>query len=145
MTDALQLLREHDDPAQAEAPRDFDRRAAETRFVKMAELIVAAFPESSFETGKAIQDAAFHGEVRLVLGRGCREHAVVRTSNFGGFVGIHDDAHSLNRDQRHRLLTLFADYGYTFIPEKTLALPYEGGNAALRGLADWWDRYFEWL
>ncbi|HYF37905.1 MAG TPA: hypothetical protein VD994_21565 [Prosthecobacter sp.] len=145
MTDDLQLLRDADDPRRAEAPSGFDRRAAEARFAKMAEMIVAAFPESTFETGKAVQDAAFHGQVRLVLGRGCQEHALIRASNFGGFVAIHDDAHSLSREQRHWLLTLFPDQGYTFIPEKVLALPYDGGNPDLRALPDWWERYFEWL
>jgi hypothetical protein len=143
-SDYLPLLRAHDDADHAEAPRGFDRREAERRFVRLAEEMVAAFPESTFETGSAIQDASFHGEVRLVLGRGCREHALVRASNFGSFVAIEDEGRSLGREERQWLLVLFEAHGYTFIPEKVLTQPYDGDHPDLTG-RDWWERYFEWL
>lgn len=143
MTDYLQLLKAHDDPRYSEYPPAFDLEVAEARFTKMAEEIVAAFPGSRFETGVEIQDASFHGQIFIASdGR----FALVRVSNFGGFVtfsGCDDDC--LTATARDGLLAIFAAHGYTFIPPDVLATPYDGANRGVTGFRDWGCRYFEWI
>jgi hypothetical protein len=143
MTDYLQLLKRHDDPRHAEQPPDFDRAAAELRFTKMANEILGAFPGSRFETGAEIQDASFHGQIRVRLGD---RFALVRVSNFGRFIALcGDDDDCLTTDARDRLLAIFTTHGYLFIPSDALAIPYDGENAGVAGFKDWGYRYFEWV
>lgn len=124
----LQLFKAHDDPRHSEHPPSFDFAAAEVRFTKMAEEILTAFPGSRFETGVEIQDASFHGQI-FVASAG--RFALVRVSNFGGFVTFFgDDDDCLGAKARERLLGVFAKHGYTFLPPEALALalasPYDG-------------------
>ncbi len=101
MPDYLRLLKAHDDPQHSEHPPGFDYVAAEARFVMMAEEIVSLFPGSRFETGTAIQDASFHGQI-FVASAG--RFALVRVSNFGRFVTFSgDDADCLSTESHDRL------------------------------------------
>ena len=54
----------------------------------MTEEILTAFPGSRFETGVEIQNASFHGQI-FVASAG--RFALVRVSNFGGFVTFFGD------------------------------------------------------
>ncbi len=143
MTDYLQLLKSHDDPRHSEHPRGFDRAAAEVRFTKMAREILSAFPGSRLETGTEIQDASFHGQI-FVASAG--RFALVRVSNFGGFVTFFgDDDDCLSAEAAERLQGVFAAHGYTFIPPEVLSAPYDGTCPGVSGFPDWGYRYFEWI
>jgi len=143
MIDYLQILRAHDDPCHAEQPPAFDRSAAELRFTKLADEIVAAFPGSRFETGTEIQDASFHGQI-FVASAG--RFALVRASNFGRFVTFFgDDDDCLTPEARVRLLGAFVAHGYIFIPADVLSAKYDGANPGVSGFRDWGYRYFEWI
>ena len=143
MTDYLQLLKTHDDPRNSEQPRGFDRDAAEARFTKMAEEIIAAFPGSRFETGMEIQDASFHGQMFIAsAGR----FAPVRVSSLGGFVAFcGDDDDCLTAEARGGLLGTFAAHGYTFIPQDVLSAAYDGACRGVSGFRDWGYRFSEWI
>ena len=65
--DYLKLLEEHDHTRRCEYPPSFDLKAAEERFAHLAEELIAAYPGSTFETGAAIQDASFHGQIFLAF------------------------------------------------------------------------------
>ena len=143
MTDYLQLLKEYDDPQHSEHPAGFDYAAAEARFSMMAEEILSAFPGSRFETGAEIQDASFHGQI-FVASAG--RFALIRTSNFGGFVTFFgDDDNCLSTDAMEKLLGTFAKHGYKFIPTEALSTPYDNACLGVSGFRDWGDRYFEWI
>lgn len=143
MTDYLPLLKAHDDALHSEQPPGFDRYAAEVRFTKMAEEIASAFPGSRFETGAEIQDASFHGQI-FIASAGAL--ALVRVSNFGGFVTFFgDDDDCLSAEARDRLLGTFAAHGYTFIPPDALSTPYDGSCRGVSGFRDWGYRFFEWI
>lgn len=141
MPDYLQLLKAHDDARHSEHPQGFDYSVAEARFTKMAEEIVSVFPGSRFETGALIQDASFHGQIFVATGGG---FALVRVSNFGGFVTFFDDDR-LTAETRDSLLGVFAAHGYTFIPPDVLATPYDGACSGVSGFPNWSYRYFEWI
>ena len=143
MTDYIQLFKAHDDPGHSEHPRGFDYAAAEVRFTKMAEEILSAFSGSRFETGVEIQDASFHGQIFVAS---ADRFALVRVSNFGGFVTFFgDDDDCLSAEARERLLGAFAKHGYTFSPPEALAAPYDGTCSGVSGFPDWGYRYFEWI
>lgn len=144
MIDYLQLLRAHDDPRPqySEHPPGFDHSTAEACFTKMAEVIVAAYPGSRFETGAEIQDASFHGQIFVAS---TDKFALVRVSNFGGFVTFEDDDDCLTIEAREGLLGTFAAHGYTFIPPVILAEPYDGACPGVSGFRNWGYRYFEWI
>jgi hypothetical protein len=143
MTDYLQLLKSYDDAHCAEYPSVFDLATAEARFTKMAVEIVAAFPGSRFETGAEIQDASFHGQIFIASSS---RFALVRVSNFGGFVTFFgDDDDCLTTDEHDRLLRIFATHGYRFIPPDVLSAPYDGACPGSSGFPDWGYRYFEWI
>jgi hypothetical protein len=142
MTDYTSLLKVHDDPRNAEWPPGFDLSAAETKFTKMAKEIVAAFPGSHFETGTAIQDASFHGQIFVAL---AGDFASLRVSNFGSLATVTDEDDCLDAVSRSRLLDTLAAHGYTFIPADILDQPYDGTNPGVTGFRTWWCRYFDWL
>ena len=143
MIDYIHLLKAHDDPRNSEQPPAFDRRAAESRFTKMAEEIVSDFPGSGLETGGAIQDASFHGQIFVAIGG---KFALIRVSNFGSLVTFFgDDEDCVSPEARNRLLAKFLAHGYTFIPPDALSAPYDGANPGVSGFRDWGCRYFEWI
>lgn len=144
MQDYLKLLQDHDHARWCEYPPFFDLRAAETRFIGMAEELVTAFPGTKYETGAEIQDASFHGQVFLEF----EGFAIlIRASNFGRFITFFDDEeHLLLPEETHRgLLELFIRHGYQFIPPDLLSTPYTGKCKGVSGFRDWGYRYFEWL
>lgn len=142
--DYLQLLEEHDHPRRCEYPPSFDLKAAEERFTQLAEELIAAYPGSTFETGAAIQDASFHGQVFLAY-EGLS--VLIRVSNFGRFVSFCDDEDHLLLPQEAlcQLLELFNKQGYRFIPPEVLSMPYTGECKGVSGFRDWGYRYFEWI
>jgi hypothetical protein len=144
MHDYLQVLQEHDDAQRCEHPRSFDLQAAEERFIRMAEELVAAYPGTKFETGAAIQDASFHGQVILVV-EGLS--VLIRVSNFGRFISFLDDEDHLllPEETLRQLLNLFIQHGYQFIPPEVLSSPYTGKCKGVSGFRDWGYRYFEWI
>jgi hypothetical protein len=143
MVDYIAFFKAHDDPVYSEEPPSFDRDAAEARFTKMATAIVREFPGSRFETGVEIQDASFHGQV-FVTSSG--KSALIRVSNFGGFVTFFGgDYDGLGTDTRDKLLVTFAEIGYTFIPPDVLLAPYDGECRGVSGFRDWRYRFFEWI
>ncbi|HCN28541.1 MAG TPA: hypothetical protein DIT64_07185 [Verrucomicrobiales bacterium] len=142
--DYLKLLEEHDHTRRCEYPPSFDLKAAEERFAHLAEELIAAYPGSTFETGAAIQDASFHGQIFLAF-EGLT--ILIRASNFGRFITFFDEEeHMLLPDEtRCWLLELFIKHGYRFIPPEVLSMPYTGECKGVSGFRDWGYRYFEWI
>ena len=127
MTDYLQLLKAHDDPRNSEHPPGFDHAAAEIRFTKMAEEIVYAFPGSRFETGVEIQDASFHGQLFIAS---AGKFALVRASNFGGFVTFFGDDDCLSAEQESDCLACLPSmathsFHLRLCPRRTMGLVLE--------------------
>ncbi len=146
----LHILRRHDDPVRWEWPRDFDYEAAERRFLAfVADLQRACGLRLDAETGAAIQDASFRGQVFL-RGRLLRneldpeETVVLRVSNWGELATVSDEA-AIHPAALVRIKAVLEHAGYLYIPPRVLALPYTGENPGVTGIATWWIRYFDWV
>jgi hypothetical protein len=112
------LLKEHDDPVNWEWPDGFDYKQATAKFAAFVELLGVEFDAKlTPETGVQIQDASFHSQV-FVSPAGS-DRFVIRFSNFGEMVAIHDDA-NVDSEVFKKLVKMFADHGYNYIPSDVL-------------------------
>ena len=135
---------------QWEWPPGFDSEATERRFLAFATALERACGlRLDVETGAAIQDASFLGQVFLrgpllqkELGR--EETFLLRISNWGEMATISDEA-ALHPAALRRIKAVLGQFGYVYIPPRVLALPYTGENPGVTGIATWWIRYFDWV
>jgi len=143
----IELLREQDDPTNAEAPPGFDRAAAESDFVTFAKHLNSVLGvECEFETGAMIQDASHHGSIRLPQSFLMESDTIsVRLSNFGRFCSVYNDDTVLKPDVLQTIKRLASEHGYIYIPSRVLGLTYDGKNPGVSGFRDWGERFFDWI
>ena len=135
------LLKEHDDPVNWEWPDGFDYKAATAKFAAFVELLEVEFDAKlTLESGVKIQDASFHSQV-FVSPAGS-DRFVIRFSNFGEMVAINDDA-NVDSAVFQKLLKMFLDHGYNYIPSDVLNESYSGSNPGVDGIETWWIRFFD--
>jgi len=144
---ARALLQDLDDPIRAEAPAHWDRRAAEATFVALARALEQrlGYP-CAYETGSSIQDASFHGQIRLPREVLTDEYIVqLRASNFGHLATIYDDDTVVERDARATIVSTLDEFGYVYIPSDVVNAPYTGRNRGVSGFRTWGERFFDWI
>jgi len=144
---AQALLEDLDDPVRAEAPPRWDRRAAETTFVALAQTLEQRLGyRCAYETGAFIQDASFHGQLRLPRELLTDEYIVqLRASNFGNLATIYDDDTVVKQGARATIVSTLAEFGYIYIPIDVLNIPYTGRNPGVSGFRTWGERFFDWI
>ena len=141
------LLRKYDDSHFIEYPAGFDLIAAQQRFSRLAQAMAEEIgTDLSVESGVAIQDASYHGEISLPdrLKSDPETVVAVRISNFGSFASITGEE-ALASGVSERLLSLLSRHGYTFVPEWALDRDYDGSIPATIGIRTWWIRFFDYL
>jgi len=144
---AWALLEDLDDPVRAEAPPRWDRRAAEAIFVALAQALEQRLGyQCAYETGSSIQDASFHGQLRLPRELLMDEYIVqLRASNFGHLATIYDDDIVVKQDARATIVSTLEEFGYIYIPSDVLNTPYTGRNPGVSGSRTWGERFFDWI
>lgn len=140
----LALLKGYDDPRSLQAPAGFDYLEATGRFLGLAHDITRIVgPECDIEVWPAVQDASFHGEIRLpdaVLTT--PDGVFVRASNFGNLVTAFDADESIRPDVLAALRGLADRHRYRYVPSAALRRPYTGRHAGTASIRDWGGRFF---
>jgi hypothetical protein len=141
------LLEQLDDAEHAEAPPNWDRQAAEARFVALAPALEQrlGYP-CPYETGALIQDASFHGEISLphdILTK--NDGVTLRTSNFGRMAAIYGDETVVRPEALATVVATLEEHGYTYVPSAVLMAPYTGKDPGVEGFTTWMDRFFDWV
>ena len=155
--DYLRVLEAHDDLRLWYGPADLDYEAAERRFLDFARELQETFGvECWVESGAAVQDASFLGQITLppdcfnVRDR-VTDPVLLRVSNWGNLATVYDDT-ALEPEWLEQIKAVLERFGYQYIPPSVLQRPYR--RMRLRGLArpnmpgrrlTWWDRYFDYL
>jgi len=69
----------------------------------------------AYETGAFIQDASFHGQLRLPRELLTDEYIVqLQASNFGHLATIYDDDTVVKQDARATIVSTLAEFGYIY-------------------------------
>lgn len=135
------LLYKHDHPTRLECPFWFSRRLAEKRLEAVHRALADGLDDPvEAESGVQIQDASFHGEIRLGVFDG--EIVVIRFSNFGQMVAVSGED-CISGAMLDQIKAIFAEHGYVYVPLGELGA-YAGRNRGIDGIESWWDRYFDW-
>jgi hypothetical protein len=100
---------------------------------------IGAGQHLELETGSLIQDASFHSQILLPS-----NPPRIRFSNFGDMVSVRDEK-SVSPGFLAVIRRLCEQFGYVYIPEEVLKQPYTGKNPGVRGIRNWWTRYFDWV
>lgn len=177
MDDAALLaeLARLDDPIFAEYPggwAHWNQAAAEAQFLRLVDTLAArlgcptrqGIPSSRdpdydrvrertlcYETGAYIQDASFHGDIRLPqaaqTAEAIAEDAVVglRTSNFGHLAALYDDDAKVRPAALATIIGTLEELGYVYVPSRLLDQPYSGQNRGVNGFQTWGMRYFDYI
>jgi hypothetical protein len=143
----LALLMGYDDPRSLEVPAGFDYLEATGRFLRLAHDITRiAGPDCDIEVWPAVQDASFHGELRLPPDVLTEDYGVlVRASNFGNLITLYDADDVVKPPVRDQLRRLFDRHGFRYVPAAVLRRPYNGRHAGTTSIRDWGERYFDYL
>lgn len=143
LTDYIQLLERHDDPVLAEYPDGFNYKEAERRFYEFVTDFAGQWDRPlDSETGVLIQDASFHGLIRVPLVND--EHVSVWFSNFGDMATFAEEV-TVPDSLKQTLITLFEKHRYVYIPYEILEKPYSGKIPGVTGFKTWWRRSFDWI
>jgi hypothetical protein len=162
--EALQCLRELDDPVNVERPESFDPAATAARFATLVEYLDSVFVcRCATDAGPDhVQDASFYGTIIIpAAATNSGADIAIRVSNFGTLavyaieqLGVYDDAERdvlLDPGDRARVETALADTGHVVVPESVLWNEYDGANDSWKThFADettptWFVRYFDWV
>ena len=132
------LLMDLDAQEPRECATNFDHAESISRFHKVREALETEFQtQLPYESGPAIQDAAFHSWVALPSPKG---PASVRFSNFDALVAVWGDDETVPTDLLERAVGVLERHGYTFVPFSLLKQPHEEPD-----IPDWWARFFEYV
>src|SRR6059058_995081 len=126
----IALLRDLDTPEHTERPPGFDQRAADASFRAMAHALAAALGVSALdlEGMESIQDAGFHGEIRLpdaVLNPGAAGPALISVSNFGRLAAVRPEV-QIRSERLRAIREVFTAHGYVYVPGALQDGPYDG-------------------
>jgi hypothetical protein len=138
----LESLKKLDSSAHPEAPDVFDRGEAEATFLMLADHLRSLFPSVSAESGAAIQDASFHGQI--VLRRG-DSYVSIRASNFGRLVTMVDEDSVLRDVEVSFVRAAFGRFRYVYVPHALLAAKYDGACRGVSGFRDYFGRFFDYI
>ena len=144
----IELLRKLDEPDHTERPPRFDWRAADAAFRAMANELAPALGVSTLDVEgiESIQDASFHGEIRLpesLLNPGAEPPALVSTSNFGRLAAVRPEA-TVRIEVLRTIRKVLAAHGYVYVPAALQDAPYDGRASVDSDAPTWWTRYFEY-
>ncbi len=141
--DYVDLLQRHDDPQRWEFPNGFDYDAATVRSAMFADALAVALGQPlRLESGSDIQDASFHSQIYLPLGK--ERFALIRFSNFGDMVTVSEDE-PVSNELIQMVVDLMKKHDYMYVPSSVLEQPYTGKNSGVTGIRDWWTRFFDWV
>jgi hypothetical protein len=139
-------LRELDDPARLEFPRDYDYEATRTRFMLLVEKLERAFG-CRCRTDLQVQDASHHADAVIPKNSTTSDYPIwVRMSNFGSLVTAGADDHHQGLRESCRIIraedvmlidAACSSIGCTFVSLDVLLEPYEGPTALEEGIPDW--------
>jgi hypothetical protein len=144
----LEMLRVLDDTEDTECPPGFDWHAADASFRAMATALATALGESALhvEGAESIQDASFHGEIRLpesLLNPGAASVALIATSNFGRLAAVRPEA-AVRLAVLRTIRQLLTEHGYVYVPAALQDAPYDGRALLDSDTPTWWTRYFDY-
>ena len=144
----LELLHKLDDAEHTEQPPRFDWQAADASFRAMANDLATALAVSALdlEGVESIQDASFHGEIRLpesLLAPGADSPALVSASNFGRLAAVRREA-DVRPEVLGTIREVLAAHGYVYVPATLQDAPYDGRAALDSDAPTWWTRYFDY-
>jgi hypothetical protein len=143
----LALLRGYDDPRSLAAPAGFDYLEATERFLQLAHDVTRIVGrECEIEVWPAVQDASFHGEIRLpdavLMAPG---GVFLRASNFGNLVTAFDADEAVRPDVMAAVRGRADRHGYRYVPSAVLRRPYTGRHAGTTAIRDWGGRFFGYV
>ena len=137
-----------DDSEYTERPPGFDWTAADTAFRAMATQLAVLLGIDSLDVEgmESIQDASFHGEIRLpvsALTPGQPGPVLVCASNFGKLAAVRPES-SVRPEVMNTIRDLLAAHGYVYVGAELQDAPYEGSAEVDSDAPTWWTRYFEY-
>ncbi|MFF8770237.1 hypothetical protein [Kitasatospora sp. NPDC015120] len=155
--DLLALLRELDDPAWLERPRDYDRGEIAARFSTLVARLEGGFA-TRCTAEPDTQDSSEYGRVTVpgeATVRGTRlvvcvskfgSLALVCADNPGAFLGT-DDAQAegeLDGADLAKVNRALTELGFVVVPEELLENDYDGPSRLPSYVqrSSWWNRFF---
>jgi len=132
------LLDQHDHPEHWDFPPGFDYESELSSFRRAAAAIAARVPEP-VEVDDDVQDASFHGLLRIG-----GEAGSLRFSNFGRMAAFASEE-GVGAPLWKMVEEVLSARDYVLIPHRLVAGPYTGKNKGVTGIKSWWVRYFDWV
>ncbi|MET0134175.1 MAG: hypothetical protein ABW215_11345 [Kibdelosporangium sp.] len=154
----LSVLREHEVRGGEgwDNPLDFNRTAAQARFDRLAERLSETFARPFESSAGPKSDSAGFGDICIpaeftrTRTKRTREPRYIRVSvsTYGYLATYGTVGHGrapIHKDDTRRIEEAFEGLDYVIVPERVLALPYDGIHSPECCAMSWYDRFFGFL